>query len=70
MITLGFLFAIILCIIVTLYAIAAVFGSIILTGKCPIIVLVLALVIPSAAWYLTITNSPFTIIEKQQGGAE
>lgn len=67
MITLGFLFAIILCIIVTLYAIVAVFGSISLTGKCPTIVLILALVIPLTAWYLTITNAPFTIV-KQQGG--
>lgn len=67
MIILGFLFAILLCVILTIYAIVAVFGSIALTGKCPIVVLALALVVPSAAWYLTITNAPFTIVERQGG---
>lgn len=69
MIVLDFIFALLLCVVFTLYAIIAVFGSITLKGKCPIVVLVLALIAPSTAWYLTITNAPFTIVERQ-GGAE
>ncbi len=66
----GFIFSLVFCLAITFFAVAIVWASKNLDGEVPALVLLIALVAPATAWYLTITNAPVVVSYQNQGGAE